>query len=114
MDRINRRKSSLLTCPIPSLGLVMENIMVLGRRHPVVIQSLFPLLDGREPSPENLEQYVQRLQELKEAGAQISLVQVYSAHRPAVHQNCGHLPLRSLSRIAQHVREVTGLRTEVF
>ena len=88
--------------------------MVLGRRRPVVIQSLFPLLDGREPSPENLEQYVQRLQELKEAGAQISLVQVYSAHRPAVHQNCGHLPLRSLSRIAQHVREVTGLRTEVF
>jgi hypothetical protein len=92
----------------------MENILALGRQRPVIIQSLFPLLDGQEPSPEDIEQYVQRLRELKEGGAQISLVQVYSAHRPAVHQNCGHLPLKSLSRIAQRVREVTGLRAEVF
>jgi hypothetical protein len=54
------------------------------------------------------------LDELKAAGAEISLVQVYSAHRPPHRPNCEHLALKSLSRIAAHVRTVTGLRAEVF
>jgi len=114
MDRITRAKIAPLNAPNPTLAQVMENILTLGRQRPVVIQSLFPLLDGREPTPEEIEQYVQRIRELKEGGAQIPLVQVYSAHRPAVHHNCGHLPLKSLLRIAQRVHEVTGLKAEVF
>jgi hypothetical protein len=42
------------------------------------------------------------------------LVQVYSAHRPTIQPDVGHLPLKGLSRIAQRVREVTGLKAEVF
>ena len=61
-----------------------------------------------------VEAYVQRLRELKEAGAQISLVQIYSAARPSTHSECGHLPLRTLSAIAQRVREGSGLKAEVF
>ncbi len=114
MDKINRPKISPLICPTPSLAQVVENILALGRKRPVVIQSLFPLLEGQEAAPEEVEQYIERLRELKERGAQISLVQVYSAHRPAVQANCCHLPLKSLSRIAQHVREETGLKAEVF
>ncbi len=96
------------------LEKIMANILLLARRRPVVIQSLFPSLDGREPASSEIEQYAQRLKELKEAGAQISLVQIYSATRPTPHSECGHLPLRSLSRIAQQVRVVTGLKAEVF
>ncbi len=88
--------------------------MKLGRQRPIVIQSLFASLDGEEPPVEEVEQYVQRLKELQQGGARISLVQVYSAHRPAICATCHHLPLRSLSRIAQRVREVTGLKAEVF
>jgi hypothetical protein len=44
-----------------------------------VIQSLFPAIHGVEPSPTEIAEYVQRLKELKEAGAQIALVQIYSA-----------------------------------
>jgi hypothetical protein len=79
-----------------------------------VIQSLFTSVDGDEPPLEEIEQYVHRLKQLKEMGANISLVQVYSAHRPSIRAVCSHLPLRSLSRIAQRVREVTGLKAEVF
>ena len=96
------------------LEKIMANILLLARRRPVVIQSLFPSLNGREPAAAEIEQYAQRLKELKEAGAQISLVQIYSATRPTPHSECGHLPLRSLSRIAQQVRAVTGLKAEVF
>jgi wyosine [tRNA(Phe)-imidazoG37] synthetase (radical SAM superfamily) len=114
MDRINRPRNSQPNCPAPSLALVLENILNLGRERPIVIQSLFPLLDGSEPVSKEIDQYVQRLRELREAGAQISLVQIYSAHRPAVRRNCGHLPLRSLSQIARRIRDVAGLRAEVF
>jgi len=106
MDKVNRTS----VC----LEKVLSNILLIGRERQIVIQSLFPLLDGQEPPPEEIEFYVGHLQELKSAGARISLVQVYSAHRPSHHPKCGHLPLKSLSRIAQQVREVTGIPAEVF
>jgi wyosine [tRNA(Phe)-imidazoG37] synthetase (radical SAM superfamily) len=93
---------------------VLANILAVSKKRPVIIQSLFPLVNGQEPPWEEIEEYAQRLKELKAAGAQISMVQVYSAHRPPHRPNCKHLALKSLSRIASHVRTVTGLRAEVF
>jgi wyosine [tRNA(Phe)-imidazoG37] synthetase (radical SAM superfamily) len=106
MDRVNRTSMKL--------EKVIENILLIGRERPIVIQSLFPLLNGQEPPAEEIEFYVSHLQQLKEGGARISMVQVYSAHRPSHHPECGHLPLRSLSRIAHRVREATGIPAEVF
>jgi wyosine [tRNA(Phe)-imidazoG37] synthetase (radical SAM superfamily) len=97
-----------------SLEKVLKNILSLARHRPVVIQSLFPAINGEEPPLEEIEQYAQRLKELKADGAQISLVQIYSAARPMSHAECGHLPLKTLSQIAQIVRQATGLKTEVF
>jgi wyosine [tRNA(Phe)-imidazoG37] synthetase (radical SAM superfamily) len=97
-----------------TLGKILSNILHLARQRPVVIQSLFPAINGEEPSAEDIEQYAHRLKELKSDGAQISLVQIYSANRPMSHAECGHLPLKTLSHIAQVVRQVSGLRAEVF
>jgi wyosine [tRNA(Phe)-imidazoG37] synthetase (radical SAM superfamily) len=106
MNRVNRT-------PL-TLQKVMANMLLIGRERPLVVQSLFPMLDGQEPPAEEIELYAQQLLALKRDGARIQEVQIYSAHRPSHHPNCGHLPLRSLSRIAQRVREVTGLKAEVF
>jgi len=106
MNRVNR--------PDCSLEKILTNILFLARQRPVVIQSLFPSVNDEAPPPSEIEAYVQRLQELKEGGAQIPLVQIYSATRPAAHSECGHLPLRTLSHIAQRVRQATGLEAEVF
>ncbi len=106
LDRVNRAN-------VP-LAKVLENILALARKRPVVIQSLFPLLDGREPSADDIREYACRLKELKDAGASLPLVQIYSASRPAPRSQCSHLPLRSLAHIAQVVRDTTGLRAEVF
>jgi len=97
-----------------TLGKILSNILHLARQRPVVIQSLFPAINGEEPSAEDIEQFAHRLKELKSDGAQISLVQIYSANRPMSHAECGHLPLKTLSQIAQVVRQVAGLKAEVF
>jgi wyosine [tRNA(Phe)-imidazoG37] synthetase (radical SAM superfamily) len=106
MNKVNR--------PTCSIEKILANILLVARQRPVIIQSLFPLLNGEEPPVEEIEEYAQRLEELKRAGAQIKLVQIYSATRPAAHPTCGHLALKTLARIAERVREVSGLKAELF
>lgn len=106
MDRVNH--------PGCTLEKILENILIIARQRPVIIQSLFPLLDREEPPAEEIENYARRLRDLKAAGAQISLVQIYSASRPTAHSRCGHLPLKTLADIAQTVRMVSGFKAEVF
>src|SRR5262249_59213681 len=93
---------------------ILDNILSIAWERPVIIQSLFPAIDGAEPPAAEIEQYALRLKELKARGAQIPLVQIYSATRPTPNSSCGHLPLKTLSRIAQTVRTVAGLKAEVF
>jgi len=97
-----------------SLKKVLHNILLVGRRRPVVIQSLFPAINGKAPSVREIRQYAERLKELKNAGAEIPLVQIYSATRPMQRTGCSHLPLKTLSAIARTVRNVSGLHAEVF
>ena len=108
-DYLNRINGATI-----SLEKVLNNILLVGRQRPVVIQSLFPAINGEEPSTIEIKEYALRLKELKEAGANISLVQIYSATRPLAKQGCGHLPLKTLSQIAQTVRRVSRLQAEVF
>lgn len=100
--------------PHTTLAKVLSNILLLARQRPVVIQSLFPLINGEEPPEEEIDQFAHRLLELVAGGAQIPQVQIYSATRAPAHPECGHLPLRALSRIAQKVRTATSLPVEVF
>jgi wyosine [tRNA(Phe)-imidazoG37] synthetase (radical SAM superfamily) len=106
IDKVNR--------PDVPLEKILANILLVGRQRPVVIQSLFAAIHGEEPPLEEIREYALRLKELKAGGAQIPLVQIYSAARPGINAEWGHLPLRVLSQIAQTVRQITGLHTEVF
>jgi wyosine [tRNA(Phe)-imidazoG37] synthetase (radical SAM superfamily) len=106
MNKVNR--------PSVPLWRILANILTVARERPVIIQSLFPLINRQAPPLDEIEQYVERLKELTVAGAQIAMVQVYSAHRPPHRPQCEHLPLKTLSHIARRVREVTGLKAEVF
>jgi wyosine [tRNA(Phe)-imidazoG37] synthetase (radical SAM superfamily) len=108
-DYLNRVTGT--NVPLPK---ILENILQLARKRPVTIQSLFPAINGQAPSQLEVEEYARRLLELKEGGAQIPLVQIYSATRPISRSDCSHLPLKVLSSIAQTVRQISGLKAEVF
>jgi wyosine [tRNA(Phe)-imidazoG37] synthetase (radical SAM superfamily) len=105
-ERMNR--------PDCSLESVLYNILQVARQRPVTIQSLFPLISGEGPSVAEIDAYVARLKDLKEAGAQIPLVQVYSATRPAARPDCTHMPLKIMSEIARRIRTEAGIQAEVF
>jgi wyosine [tRNA(Phe)-imidazoG37] synthetase (radical SAM superfamily) len=106
MDRVNRSEVPLDT--------VIGNACRAGRKHAIVIQSLFPLIAEQEPPEEEIDEYIHRLVELKNGGAMISMVQIYSATRPTAYSDCGHLPLQSLAHICRRIKTETGLKAEVF
>jgi wyosine [tRNA(Phe)-imidazoG37] synthetase (radical SAM superfamily) len=106
MDRVNHSQ-------VP-LEKVLENLRLVGRQRAIIIQSLFPLISGQEPPPQEIDEYILRLHDLKNVGAHIALVQIYSATRPIAHPDCGHLPLKTLSRICHRIKTETGLKAEIF
>ncbi len=97
-----------------SLEKVLKNALELGRQRPIAIQSLFPLLGGQEPPPGEIDAYLERLRELKGEGAQIAMVQVFSAAGSMRDTGCEYLPLKSLHQIRQRIVSETGIRAEVF
>jgi wyosine [tRNA(Phe)-imidazoG37] synthetase (radical SAM superfamily) len=105
MDEINRSE-------VP-LDKIISNILLVAHQRPVIIQSLFAKLNDEEPPADEIDEYINRLQELKNGGAKISMVQIYSATRPISHGHCGHLPLKYLSNLRQRIKSI-GLRAEVF
>jgi wyosine [tRNA(Phe)-imidazoG37] synthetase (radical SAM superfamily) len=114
LDAGTAEGAELINRPSVPWTRVVQNILELGRQRPVVIQSMFVEVDGRLPDRRELCEYARQLNLLKEGGAQISLVQVYSATRPPHTRRCRHLSLRVLSEIANLVHQITGLRVEVF
>ncbi|MGC8744079.1 MAG: radical SAM protein [Verrucomicrobiia bacterium] len=106
MNKINR--------PKVSIEKILSNIKLVGRKRPIIIQSLFPSIRNEFPLDKEIEQYAQRLLELKNSGVQISYVQIHSARRPVTNPECEHLPLKVLSKIAKTVRDLTGLKVEVY
>ncbi len=96
-----------------TFGAVVANILAVGRQRPIVIQSLFPMLNGAEPTAADVGAYAAQLVKLRDGGARIAQVQIYSATRPTARSECRHLPLKSLSRIARQVRVTTGLPVQV-
>lgn len=114
LDVGTQEAMNLINRTVVPLQKVLDNILLVARKRPVVIQSLFTAIDGRRlPEPEILA-YAERLKELKKAGAEIPLVQIYSANRPSPKGHCRHLDLRELSTIARQVRAISGLNAEVF
>ena len=78
MDRSNRSQVAL--------DKVLANILRAGRERPIIIQSLFPMIDGQ--APEEIDEYIRRLDELKQGGAQISQVVPGAFHVEAKRRCC--------------------------
>jgi len=104
---------SINQSPVP-LTKIIDNIVALGQWRPVIIQSLFCALNEIEPTDVEIDDYIERLLEIRNRGAAIREVQVYSLLRPPARAGCKRLKLGQLSKIARRIRQETGLIAEVY
>jgi wyosine [tRNA(Phe)-imidazoG37] synthetase (radical SAM superfamily) len=69
--------------PNVSLQAVLDNLLATARARPIVIQTLFLRVNGEAPPAAEIEAYCARLNELREAGAQLKAIQLHTiARRP--------------------------------
>ncbi|WP_437204329.1 radical SAM protein [Planctomicrobium sp. SH664] len=93
---------------------ILENITAAARVRPLVIQSLFMNVQGEPPSPAEIDAYLQRLIEVKQAGGQLKLVQVYTVARQPAESFVTPLSNVQVDQIAERVRREAGLPAEAF
>lgn len=93
---------------------VLRSITAAGRRRPLVLQGLFPRLDGRPIPMAEQEAYGGRVAALRRDGVQVDFVQVYSATRPSASGRACHAGLNELSQVAKWVRDAGGAGARVF
>lgn len=96
-----------------TLEHVLENILAAGREQPLVIQSLFMLINGMGPSAAEIAAYAARLSWLLKNGCRISHVQVYTVARRTAQPYVTELHPDELMAIARQV-EAVGLPVESF
>lgn len=93
---------------------LLQTLQRFAQGREVILQSLFPRIQGRAVPLAEQDAFAARVEELRRNGARITSVQVYSASRLPVSPRCGHASLADLSAIARRVRETSGLHTTVF
>ncbi len=93
---------------------VLDNILDAARIRPIVIQSLWVCLHGKEPPERQVRAFAQRLSGIIEAGGAIKLVQIYTTARNPAEAFVTAVPDRLLDRIARIVRQQTGLCVESY
>jgi wyosine [tRNA(Phe)-imidazoG37] synthetase (radical SAM superfamily) len=106
-----------LNRPYPAIPLrrILDNILAVARRRPVVIQGLFLRLEGAAPSEAQVEAYCRRLQEIVRGGGKIQLVQVYTIARPPAEAAAGPLTGQELAAIAERIHAaLPGVPVEAY
>ncbi|MBL7041889.1 MAG: radical SAM protein [Pirellulaceae bacterium] len=93
---------------------ILDNITEAASVRPLVIQSLFMRVHGQPPSPDELEAYCGRLNDITTAGGQLSLVQVYTVARSPAENFVTPLADGEVEAIAELIRRKTGLSAVAY
>jgi wyosine [tRNA(Phe)-imidazoG37] synthetase (radical SAM superfamily) len=99
--------------PIP-FRQILDNIAAAAQVRPLVIQSLFMRVAGEPPSSAELNAFCGRLNEIKAAGGQIKLVQVYTVARRPAESYVTPLADAEVDAIVELIRTRTGIAAAPF
>ncbi|MCC6125600.1 MAG: radical SAM protein [Pirellulales bacterium] len=93
---------------------ILENLQAAARVRPIVIQTLFMRIRGRQPPPEEIAAYVERLREIVAGGGNIKLVQIHTIARPPAESYAAPLANAEVDAIADCLRRETGLPVAAY
>lgn len=92
---------------------ILDNLLLVARERPVVLQSLFLTLDGAGPDDAEIAAWVERMRQIVEQGGRIEHVQVYTVARTPADPRVGALSQGRLQTIAAAAR-AKGLDVAVY
>jgi wyosine [tRNA(Phe)-imidazoG37] synthetase (radical SAM superfamily) len=92
---------------------ILDNLLLVARERPIVIQSLLLSLDGAGPDDAEVAAWVERMREIVAGGGRIDQVQVYTVARKPSDPRCGPLEAGRLEAIAGQARRA-GLAATVY
>jgi wyosine [tRNA(Phe)-imidazoG37] synthetase (radical SAM superfamily) len=92
---------------------ILDNLLLVARERPIVIQSLFLALEGKGPEDAEIGAWVGRLGGIVAAGGTIDHVQVYTVARAPSDPRCSPLDATRLEAIAAAAR-AAGLAAAVY
>jgi wyosine [tRNA(Phe)-imidazoG37] synthetase (radical SAM superfamily) len=95
------------------LQRVLDNLLLVGRERPIVVQSLFLALGGTGPDDAEIEAWADRLRSLTSHGGRVDHVQVYTVARKPADPRVSALATDRLEAIAARAR-AAGVRAEVY
>jgi wyosine [tRNA(Phe)-imidazoG37] synthetase (radical SAM superfamily) len=84
---------------------ILDNLLLVARERPIVVQSLFLALAGAGPDDVEVAAWVARLREIVDQGGRIDHVQVYTVARAPSDPRCAPLDAARLEAIAAKARE---------
>lgn len=91
---------------------ILDNLFLVARERPIVVQSLFLALAGAGPDDVEVAAWVARMREIVDQGGRIDHVQVYTVARAPSDPRCAPLDAARLEAIAAKAREA-GLAAAV-
>jgi len=92
---------------------ILDNLLLVARERPIVVQSLFLALDGVGPDEAEIRAWAGRLSEIAAGGGRIDHVQVYTVARTPSDPRCGPLDTARLEAIVARARDA-GLSAAVY
>jgi wyosine [tRNA(Phe)-imidazoG37] synthetase (radical SAM superfamily) len=92
---------------------ILDNLLLVARQRPIVVQSLFLALEGAGPDEAEIAAWVGRLREIVAQGGRIDHVQVYTVARTPSDPRCGPLDPGRLEAIATRARDA-GLAAAAY
>ena len=92
---------------------ILDNLLLVARERPIVLQSLFLTLNGGGPGDAEIAAWVERMREIVDRGGRIEHVQVYTVARTPSDPRAGALPGGRLEAIAAAAR-ARGLDAAVY
>jgi wyosine [tRNA(Phe)-imidazoG37] synthetase (radical SAM superfamily) len=92
---------------------ILDNLLLVARERPIVVQSLFLALDGVGPGDAEIAAWVERMRGVVAGGGTIDHVQVYTVARAPSDPRCSPLDPGRLEAIAAAARSA-GLTAAVY
>lgn len=93
---------------------ILENLLLCGKRRPLVLQTLFLDLEGEGMPDNEVAAYIERARELLNGGAQVKKIQLYTIARRTPQPGIYALPDASLDALAARVRKALPVEVEAY